>query len=98
MRGTETNMAYNVTSGSDALRPGIRPPVSDAAQWFTVNYELNLKPSNNVTKCLGVEMNNDQIVASKMIQWLSKNANYASIATWQKLRQFAQITPKIMLV
>ena len=30
--------------------------------------ELKLKTSNNVTKCLGVEMNNDQIAASKMIR------------------------------
>ena len=28
--------------------------------------ELKLKTSNNVTKCLGVEVNNNQIVASKM--------------------------------
>ena len=30
--------------------------------------ELKLKTSINVAKCLGVEMNNDQIVASKMIR------------------------------
>ena len=29
--------------------------------------ELKLKTSNNVTKCLGLEMDNNQIVASKMI-------------------------------
>ena len=95
-------MAYNVTSGSSATPD----PGSDHFRRHSVIYselqmlllELKLKTSNNITKCLGVEMNNDQIVASKMIQQLSKYANYASIATWQKLCQFArQIMPKIML-
>ena len=38
MGGIGTNMAYNVTSGSGAPQTRAQT-VSDAAEWFTVNYK-----------------------------------------------------------
>ena len=66
-------MAYNVISGSGAPRtdPGLdrfrrRSVIHSELQMLLL--ELQLKTSNNVTKCLGVEMNNDHIEASKIIR------------------------------
>ena len=65
-------MAYNVTSGSGAPQTRAQIGRSDRFRRRSVIHselqmlllELNLETSNNVTKCLGVDMNNDQIVAS----------------------------------
>ena len=65
MSGTGTDMTYNVTSGSGAPQdPG--SVIHSELQMLLI--ELKLKTSNNVTKCLGLEMKNDQILASKMIR------------------------------
>ena len=66
MSGTGTDMVYNVTSGSNA--PQTSPDPGSVIHSEATNIELKLETSNNVTKCLGLEMNNNQIVALKMIQ------------------------------
>ena len=58
-------MAYNVTSGSGAPQTRAQT-VSDHSELQMLLFELKLKTSND--ECLGVEMNNDQIVASRMIR------------------------------
>ena len=58
-------MVYNVTFRFQGT-PDPGPVIHSELQMLLI--ELKLKTSNNVTKCLGLEMNNDQIVASKMIR------------------------------
>lgn len=57
-------LRYTPDQGSDRFRR--RSVIHSELQMLLL--ELKLKTSNNVTKCLGVETNNDQIVASKMIR------------------------------
>ena len=79
-------------------RPGLRPfqtPLSDHSELQMLLLELKLETSNNVTKCLVVEMNNDQIVASKIMPVCSNDAkNYASIIYKGQI-QTAPCSPRV---
>ena len=64
--GLQCDLRFRCTPdpGSDRFRR--RSVIHSELQMLLI--ELELKTSNNVTKCSGVEMNNNPIAASKIIR------------------------------
>ena len=66
VHGQQCDFRFRCTPDPGSVRFRRRSVIHSELQMLLL--ELKLKTSNNVTNCLGVEMNNDQIVGSKMIR------------------------------